>query len=53
MRVSSEGKGEETQKGEVDNLELWMAVNLQTKKDKWKIHIKRELLISEVETKSV
>lgn len=36
MCVSSEGKGEETQKkGEkVSNLELWMEVNLQTKKDK-------------------
>lgn len=53
MHVSSEGKGEETQKGEVDILEPWMAVNLQTKKDKWKIHIKRETLISEVETKSI
>lgn len=43
MHGSSEGKGEETQKGrEMNDLELWMEVNLQTKKDKWKIHVNRE-----------
>lgn len=53
MHVSSEGEGEGTWKGEeINNLKLWIEVNLQTKKDKWKIHIKR-VLISKVKIKSI